>query len=162
MDTRTEANLNQMAADVHFLATPFRMLWHALLCFLFLLFAPVIFVAVPILALKYASPDDIWVLKWAFEVLAPFVAAFWYLLVVMIPAHSRGERGLLFHFKAFASMGFALVVSAAAMFFFATNYDVRYNWDDRGWFTGAWLAMLSPFALLFVWRFLKRVLFGRN
>jgi len=162
MDTRTEANLNQMAADVHFLATPFRMLWHALLWFLFLLFAPVIFVAVPILALKFASPDDIWLLKWAFGVLAPFVAAFWYLLVVMIPAHKRGERGLLFHLKAFASMGFAFLVSAGAIFMFATNYGVRYEWDDRGWFSGAWLAMLSPFGLLCVWRLLKRTLFGRG
>jgi hypothetical protein len=162
MDIRTEANLNQMAADVHFLAIPFRMLWHALLWFLFLLFAPVIFVAVPILALKYAAPDEIWLLKWAFGVLAPFVAAFWYLLVVMIPAHNKGEDGLLFHIKAFAAMAFAFIVSAAAMFFFATSYDVRNNWDDRGWFTGAWLCLLSPFVLLYVWRLLKHILFGRN
>ncbi len=58
-------------------------------------------------------------------------------------------------------MGFAFLVSAGAMFMFATNYSVRYEWDDRGWLTGAWLCMLSPFALLFVWRLLKRVLFGR-
>lgn len=91
-----------------------------------------------------------------------FVAAFWYLLVVMIPAHKRGERGLLFHFKAFASMGFAFLVSAGAMFMFATNYTVRCEWDDRGWFSGAWLCLLSPFALLYVWRWLKSILFGRN
>jgi hypothetical protein len=161
MNTQAEANLNQLASDVHFLTAPLRFLWHALLWFLLLLLAPAIFAIVPVLALKYASPDDIWLLKWAFGVLAPFVAAFWYVIVAMIPAHNRGERGLAFQFKAFVSMAFGFVVAAAALFSFTTNYDVRSNWDDRGWFTGAWLAMICPFALLYVWRLLKRALFGR-
>lgn len=160
MNSWTESNLNQLAGDVHFLTAPLRFVWHALLGFLFLLLAPAIFAIVPVLALKYASPDEIWLLKWAFGVLAPFVAAFWYVIIAMIPAHNRGERGLAFQFKAFASMAFGFVISAAAMFFFTTNYDVRSNWDDRGWFTGAWLAMISPFALLAVWRLVKRVRLG--
>jgi hypothetical protein len=73
------------------------------------------------------------------------------------PAHDRGERGLVFQLKAFGAMAFAFGTSAGAMFLFATNYDVQYNWDDRGWFTGAWLALLSPFLILFVWRLLRRV-----
>jgi hypothetical protein len=132
-----------------------RFLWHSLLWLLFLLFAPALFAIVPVLAVRYAAQDEILLLKWAFGVLAPFVAAFWYPLVVMIPAHNRGERGLVFHFKAFASMTFGFVVSAAAMFMFTTNYSVRYEWDDRGWFTGAWLCLLSPFALLVVWRLVR-------
>jgi hypothetical protein len=162
LDSRTETNFNQLASDVHFVTAPLRLVWHALLWLLFLLLAPAIFAIVPVLAIMYASPDAIPLLKWAFGVLAPFVSAFWYLLVVMIPAHKRGERGLVFHFKAVGSMAFAFVVSAAAMFFFATNHDVLCNWGDGAWFTGAWLVLLSPFALLFVWRLLKRVLFGRN
>jgi len=48
------------------------------------------------------------------------------------------------------------------MFLFASNYDVCYVWDDRAWFTGAWLCLLSPFALLYIWRLVKPVLFGKN
>jgi hypothetical protein len=59
-----------------------------------------------------------------------------------------------FHFKSFGAMAFGFVVSAAAMFFFATNYDVCNNWADRAWSTGASLALLSPFLLLTVWRVL--------
>lgn len=152
MDTNT-----QLANDICFLVAPLRFLWHALLWFLFLLLAPVVFAVVPILSVRYASPDEIWLLKWAFGVLAPFVAAFWYVIIAMIPKLNRGEHGLAFQFKAFGSMAFGFVVSAGSMFLFAANYDVQYNWDDRGWFTGAWLALLSPFALLYVWRLVKRV-----
>jgi hypothetical protein len=147
----------QLANDVHFLTAPLRLLWHALLWLLFLLLAPAIFAVVPVLALRYASPDEIWLLKWMFGVLGPFAAAFWYLIIAMIPAHNRGERGLVFHFKAFGAMAFGFLVSAAAMFFFATNYSVRCEWNDRAWFTDASLALLSPFALLFMWRLVKRV-----
>ena len=147
----------QLANDVHFLTAPLRFLWHALLWLLFLLLAPAIFAVVPVLALRYASPDEIWLLKWMFGVLGPFAATFWYLIIAMIPAHNRGERGLVFHFKAFGAMAFGFLVSAAAMFFFATNYSVRCEWNDSAWFTGAWLALLSPFALLFMWRLVKRV-----
>jgi hypothetical protein len=157
MDTNT-----QLAHDVHFLVSPLRFLWHALLWFLFLLLAPAIFVIVPVLALKYASPDDIWLLKWLFGVLGPFASTFWFLIIAMIPAHDRGERGLVFQLKAFGSMAFGFVASAGAMFLFATNYDVRCNWDDRGWFTGACLSLLSPFAVLYVWRLLKRVRRGEE
>jgi hypothetical protein len=162
LDSRTEANLNRLAGDVHLLAAPLRLLWHALLWFLFLLLAPAIFAIVPVLALKYASPDDIWLLKWLFGVLGPFASTFWFLIIAMIPAHDRGERGLVFQLKAFGSMAFGFVVSAGAMFLFATNYDVQYNWDDRGWFTGACVSLLSPFALLYVWRLLKRVRRGEE
>ena len=61
MDTNT-----QLANDVHFLVAPLRFLWHALLWLLFLLLAPAIFAIVPVLAIRYASPDEIWLLKWLF------------------------------------------------------------------------------------------------
>ena len=145
----------QLANDVHFLTAPLRFLWHALLWLLFLLLAPAIFVIVPVVAVRYASPDEIWLLKWLFGVLGPFASTFWFLIIAMLPAHNRSERGGAFHFKAFGSMAFGFLVSAGAMFFFATNYDVC-NWNDRAWFTGAWLALLSPFAILVVWRLLKQ------
>ena len=152
----------QLANDVHFLTAPLRLLWHALLWLLFLLLAPAIFAIVPVVAVRYASPDEIWLLKWLFGVLGPFASTFWFGMIAMLPAHNRGERGLGFRFKSFASMAFGFLVSAAAMFLFVTNYDVRYNWNDAAWFTGASLALLSPFALLVVWRLLKHVLFGRD
>jgi hypothetical protein len=132
MDIRTEANLNQLAGDAHFLTAPLRCLWHLVLILLFLLLAPAIFAVVPLLAVRYASADDLWLLKWLFGVFGPFATSFWFLIIAMIPAHKRGERGLVFHLKAFTAMAFAFIVSAAAMFFVATSYDVRYNWDDRG------------------------------
>lgn len=155
MDTNT-----QLANDVHFLVAPLRLLWHALLWLLFLLLAPAIFAIVPVLAIRYASPDEIWLLKWLFGVLGPFASTFWFLIIAMIPAHNRGERGLLFHVKSFGAMAFGFALSAGAMFLFATNYAVRYEFDDRGWFTGASLCLLSPFALLYVWRLLKHVVVG--
>ena len=152
MDTNT-----QFANDIHFLVAPLRFAWHTLLWFLFLLLAPAIFATLPVLALKYASRDEIWLLKWLFGVLGPFASTFWFVIIAMIPAHDRGERGLVFQLKSFAAIALGFVVSAGAMFLFATNYDVCYVWDDRGWFTGAWLCLLSPFALLYVWRLLKRL-----
>ncbi|MGO9862341.1 MAG: hypothetical protein ACLPLR_01915 [Terriglobales bacterium] len=152
----------QMASDIHFLTAPLRLLSHALLWLVFPLCAPAIFLIVPILAVKYASADEICLLRWAFGVLGPFATAFWFVIIAMIPAHNRGERGLGFHLKSFGATAFGFLVSAAAMFFFATNYDVCYNWNDPAWFTGAWLALLSPFAFLYAGRLVKRVIFGRN
>jgi len=161
MDSRTEANLNQLAGDVHFLTAPLRFLWHALLWFLFLLCAPAIFLIVPILAVKYASQDEIWLLKWVFGVLGPFAASFWFIIIAgVLRRRDREARGMEWNggvLHGLGSMVFGFMVSAAAMFFFATNYSVRCEWNDSAWFTGASIALLSPFALLYVWRLLKRV-----
>jgi hypothetical protein len=162
LDSRTQANVNQIAGDVHFLTAPLRFIWRSILILLFLLLAPAILAVVPFLALRYASPDEIWLLKWLFGVFGPFASTFWFVIIAMIPAHNTGERGLVFHLKSFGAMAFGFLVSAAAMFFFVTNYDVRYQWNDRAWFSGAWLCLLSPFALLYVWRLLKRILLGRD
>jgi len=135
MNTQAEAQLNQLASDVHFATAPLRFVWHALLWFLFFLLAPAIFAIVPVLALKYASPDEIWLLKWLFGVLGPFASTFWFVIIAMIPAHDRGESGLFFRLKSFGAMAFGFLASAGAMFLFATNYTVRYEWDDRGWFS---------------------------
>ena len=42
MDSRTEANLNRIASDVHFLTAPLRFIWHALLLTLFILSFPLL------------------------------------------------------------------------------------------------------------------------
>ena len=42
MDTRTEANLNQLAGDVHFVTAPLRFIWHAVLVTLFILSFPLL------------------------------------------------------------------------------------------------------------------------
>ncbi len=40
MTSRTEANLDQLGSDVHFVTAPLRFLWHALLWLLFLASRP--------------------------------------------------------------------------------------------------------------------------
>jgi len=43
----------QLANDVHFLTAPFRFIWRSILIFMFLLFAPAIFLVVPLLVVHY-------------------------------------------------------------------------------------------------------------
>ena len=156
MDTRKEANLNQLASNVHFLTAPLSFVWHALLWLLFLLLAPAICAIVPVLTVRYASPDEIWLIKWALGVLGPFASTFWFLIIAMIPAHNRGEQGLVFHFKAFGAMAFGFFVSAAAMFFFAKTTEC----DSTGTIARGSLGRGSPCLAhlrLVVWRLLKRL-----
>jgi len=42
LDTRTEANLNRIASDVHLLTAPLRFIWHAVLVTLFILSFPLL------------------------------------------------------------------------------------------------------------------------
>ena len=48
MDTNT-----QLANDVHFLVAPLRFIWRSILWFIFLFFAPAIFLVVPLLVVHY-------------------------------------------------------------------------------------------------------------
>jgi hypothetical protein len=164
---RTEASVNQLAGDVHFLTAPLRFIWHSLLWLIFLLLAPALVAIVPVLAVKYASQDEIWFLKWTFGVLGPFAASFWFIIIAaMLRRRDRQARGMDcnrgVHLHSMGSMVFGFVVSAAAMFYFATNYDVCYNWTDAAWLTGASLALLGPFAILTVWRLLTRRIENRE
>ena len=84
MDSHTEANVNQLAKDVHFVVAPLRHLWHLLAIFILLMLAPVVIVA-GILALLFSSKpltelevQALKLLMWAF---GHIVFAFWFMLV---------------------------------------------------------------------------------
>ncbi len=47
MNTQTEANINELAGDVHLLTAPIRFLFRCVLALVFLLLAPLLYAAVP-------------------------------------------------------------------------------------------------------------------
>ena len=57
MNGRTEANINQLAGDVHLLTAPFRFILRCLLALGFLLLAPLIYSAIPFLCIA-ADPNS--------------------------------------------------------------------------------------------------------
>jgi hypothetical protein len=104
MDNRTEANVSQLAADVHFIAAPFRYVWNLLVVFALLFPSPLLVVGVvtvslfggnvrgwllrlpwfpPIWANLFSgpSPEETWLLKIVLAVFGPFAFIFWFMLV---------------------------------------------------------------------------------
>src|SRR5271157_4166709 len=145
---RMDAN-TQLASDVHFLTAPLRFILRSILWFIFLFFAPAIFLVVPLLVVHYFPGDDaIGLLKVLLGVLGPFACAFWLVIASAYPeareAVREGRRykaGLGGHLKAVAFMVTGLVMSAAAML-----YVVQSARDDSDtvWFIKAYLAVFSP------------------
>jgi hypothetical protein len=67
----------QLADDVHFLTAPLRFIWRSILWFVFLFFAPAIFLVVPLAVVHFFPGDDaIGLLKVLLGVLGPFACAF--------------------------------------------------------------------------------------
>jgi hypothetical protein len=82
MDNRTEANINQLAKDAHFVTAPIRLLRRLLATALIILLFPALCAAL-FLALPAMSEDEVWLMKVAFGVLGPFVVGgFWFPLMV--------------------------------------------------------------------------------
>lgn len=109
MDTGVAKNIDQIAGDVHFLAAPFRLIWHLIIIFVLLFVSPLIFGAVvlgliinenfgfairnwllslgwfpPIWASQFGNPltkEDVWVLRIALGVFGPFAFTFWFAIV---------------------------------------------------------------------------------
>jgi len=143
----------QLANDVHFLTAPFRFIWRSILWFIFLFFAPAIFLVVPLLVVHYFPGDDaIGLLKVLLGVLGPFACAFWLVIASAYPAARQAVRegrryraGLLGHLKAIAFMVIGFFMSAAAVLFVA----VRCHSDsDTVWFVKAYFAVFSPIIIL--------------
>jgi hypothetical protein len=156
----------QLANDVQFLTAPLRFIWRSILAFLFLLFAPAILLAVPLLIAHYFPGDDtIGLLKVLLGVFGPFAASCWFLLSCECPkfyaasrdgGHVRG--GIGFHFKAIGKMVFAFLMSGALAFYVgAPRFNVASNESDSLWFLEMYLAVFSPIFLLLGWRLLKSV-----
>jgi len=147
----------QLANDVHFLVAPLRFIWRSILIFVFLLFAPAIFLVVPLALVHFFPGDDtIGLLKVLLGVFGPFACAFWLVIASAYPAARQAVRegrryraGLLGHLKAIAFMVIGFVMSAAAVLFVAVRC---HNDSDTIWFVKAYFAVFSPIIILAGWR----------
>jgi hypothetical protein len=175
MNSQTEANLNQVAGDVHLLTAPIRFLFRCVLALVFLLLAPLLYAAVPF-ALIAADPNsDFSVLALAYMALGPFASAFWTMMAGVVPdayrAYKEGRAFETNHVKGFGLMflGFVGSLGAEALFLFHLFPVPRYmentvanaaNW--RSWFAGMGIAAFLPVILLLGWRVIRWVCAGRN
>jgi len=157
---------SQLASDVHFLTAPLRFILRSILWFIFLFFAPAIFLVVPLAVVHFFPGDDaIGLLKVLLGVLGPFACAFWLVIASAYPAARQAVRegrwykaGLRGHLKAIAFMVIGFVMSAAAMLYVVQS--ARHD-SDTVWFIKAYVAVFSPMILLLAWRLLRRVASGK-
>lgn len=175
MNTQTEANINELAGDVHLLTAPIRFLFRCVLALVFLLLAPLLYAAVPF-ALIAADPNsDFSILALAYLALGPFASAFWLMMVGVLPdvyrAHKEGRVFEADHFKGFGLMflGFFGSLGAEVLFLrylFPLPHDApsiavnAANW--RSWFAGMGFAAFLPVILLLGWRAIKKGCAGRQ
>ncbi len=156
----------QLASDVHFLTAPLRFILRSILTFLFLLFAPAIFLVVPLALVHFFPADDtIGLLKVLLGVLGPFACAFWLVIASAyrqarqaVREGRRYKAGVRGHLKAIAFMVIGFVMSAAAIL-----YVVQSARDDSDtvWFIKAYIAVFNPVILLLAWRLLRRNASGK-
>jgi hypothetical protein len=148
-----------------------RFIWRSILTFLFLLFAPAIFLVVPLLVVHYFPGDDtIGLLKVLLGVFGPFAAAFWFLISSEFPKFYAAARdggqvdgGIRFHLKAIGKLVFAFLISGASAFYVgAPRFNIASAESDSLWFIEMYFAVFSPIFLLLVWLLLKRACAGRQ
>jgi|ERR1039458_576724 hypothetical protein len=148
-----------------------RFIWRSILTFLLLLFAPAIFLVVPLLVVHYFPGDDtIGLLKLLLGVFGPFAASFWFLICCEFPKFYAAARdggyvngGIGFHLKAIGKMVFAFLMSGALAFYVgAPRFNVASAESDSLWFIEMYFAVFSPILLLLAWRLLKRACAGRQ
>jgi hypothetical protein len=175
LNSRTEANINQLAGDVHLLTAPIRFLFRCVLALLFLLLAPLLYSVIPFVCIAADPNSDFSVLALAYLALGPFASAFWLMMVDVVPdvyhAHKEGRVFAADHVRGFGLMflGFFGSLGAEALFLFYLFPIPRYtentvanasNW--RSWFAGMGIAAFLPVILLLGWRLIKWVSAGRN
>jgi len=159
----------QLANDVHFLTAPLRFLWHSLLRFIFLLFAPLLYWTIPFACIAVDPNSDFRMLVFAYMALGPFVSAFWTMIVCMVRRYRRMtsdgrpyQRSLGGVAAAFGFMLFGFFGSLAAELLFCFLFGVPTYTSDVAvnaahwnlWFAGAGIAVFSPVILLLAWRLL--------
>jgi hypothetical protein len=151
--------------------TILRFIWRSILTFLFLFFAPAIFLVVPLLVVHYFPGDDtIGLLKVLLGVFGPFAASFWFLICCEFPKFYAAVRdggyvngGIGFHLKAIGKMVFAFLMSGALAFYVgAPRFNIASAESDSVWFVEMYLAVFSPIFLLLAWRLLQRACAGRQ
>ncbi len=92
MDSRTGANLDQRASDVHFLTAPLRFIWGMVMWAVFLLLSPFLFIATLVYGIHAMSPDEIGLAKVLLVVLGPFALVFWWIIVSHVSRRYRAKR----------------------------------------------------------------------
>jgi hypothetical protein len=92
MDSRTGANVNQLASDVHFLTAPLRFVWGMLIWAVFLLLSPLILVVVLVYGIHAMSRDEIDLAKVLLVVIGPFAFDFWWITIRHFSSRFRANR----------------------------------------------------------------------
>lgn len=170
MDTGVAKNIDQLAGDVHFLAAPFRLIWHLIIIFVLLFVSPLIFGVVvfglildrhfglvvrhwllslgwfpPIWACQFGNPltnEDVWALKIALGVFGPFAFAFWLAVITRWREvrRTRSRRGVLW---ANIRGLLGMVMSFAGMFA-SLLFCYRYNLEGQASLLVMALGIMSP------------------
>jgi len=175
LNIRTEANINQLAGDVHLLTAPIRFLFRCVLALLFLLLAPLLYSVIPFVCIAADPNSDFSMLALAYMALGPFASAFWLMMVGVVPdvyrAHKEGRVFEGNHAKGFGLMllGFFGSLGAEALFLFYVSPIPRYTENIvanaaqwHSWFAGMGIAAFFPVILLLGWRLINWVCAGCN
>ena len=175
MDSRTQANVSQIAGDLHLLTAPIRFLFRCALALVFLLLAPLLYAAVPFACIAADPNSDFCMLAFAYLALGPFASAFWLMMVGVVPdvyrAHKEGRVFEANHLKGFGLMfaGFFGSLGAEALFLFCLfpipneSSDIAVNAAQwRSWFAGMGIAAFFPVILLSGWGAIKKACAGRQ
>jgi hypothetical protein len=93
LNVQPEANINQLAGDVHLLTAPIRFVFRCVLALIFLLLAPLIYATIPFVCIVADPNSDFSILALAYLALAPFASAFWLMMVGVLPDVYKGTQG---------------------------------------------------------------------
>jgi hypothetical protein len=175
LDSRTQANVNQIAGDLHLLTAPIRFLFRCVLALIFLLLAPLLYATIPFACIAADPNSDFSMLALAYLALGPFASAFWLMMVGVLPDVYRAHRECRVfeanHFKGFGLMflGFFGSLGAEALFLFYLfpipheSSEIAVNAAQwRSWFAGMGIAAFFPVILLLGWRLIKWLCAGRQ
>jgi hypothetical protein len=92
LNAKTEASINQLAGDVHWLTAPFRFLFRCLLALVFLLLAPLLYATIPFICIAADPNSDFSILAFLYMAFAPFASSFWLLMVWAMPQVYRAQK----------------------------------------------------------------------
>jgi hypothetical protein len=175
LDSRTQANVNQIAGDLHLLTAPIRFLFRCALALVFLLLAPLLYATIPFACIAAEPNSDFSMLALAYLALGPFASAFWLMMIGVLPdvyrAHNDGRVFEANHLRGFGLMliGFFGSLGAEALFLCYLfpipheSSDIAVNAAQwRSWFGGMGIAAFFPVILLLGWRAIKKACAGRQ
>jgi len=175
LNSQTEANISQLAGNVHLLTSPIRFLFRCVLALVFLLLAPLLYITIPFVLIWADPKSDFSMLALPYMALAPFASGFWLMIIGVLPdvyrAHKEGRVFEANHLKGFGLMFVGLIGSLGAeAFLLFVLFPVPHYTENiaanaaqwRSWFAGMGIAAFLPVILLLGWRLIKWVSAGRN